>query len=274
MPASQRPASTRAHGDPPRRCAPAAPRVWAGVAAIALACGQAWSQSGPPIAGWETPAAEPASAAPAAASGPHAPAAGATLPDESAMPLGGARGGADRDDPRGAGTDAGAKGWGWTRTAVSVGVVVGVVLVLAGVVQAAARRSGSLAAMLGPGGRAPSGVLEVLGRYPVGRGATLVLLRVDRRVLLLSQTFGRRGGGFETLAEFQDPEEVAGLLRASRDEAGESLASRFRQAMERLGEQDVAPRARMGSGDGVDRGEVIEVGPGGRRAGGRRGVWA
>lgn len=83
--------------------------------------------------------------------------------------------------------------------------------------------SGGLAGQLGAGGRAPSGVLEVMARYPVGRGQTLVLLRMDRRVLLLSQT----SQGFSTLAEVTDAEEVASLIVRTRDEEGESLSSRF-----------------------------------------------
>ena len=53
-----------------------------------------------------------------------------------------------------------------------------------------ARRQGTLRATLGAGGRAPAGILEVLGRYPVGRGVTLILLKLDSRILLLSQSAG------------------------------------------------------------------------------------
>src|SRR5262249_34396680 len=76
------------------------------------------------------------------------------------------------------------------QTIAALAGVVALILVLGVVVKRVARRGGGLLGALGPGGRAPSGLLEVLGRYPVGRGATLVLLKLDRRILLLCQ-----GGG-------------------------------------------------------------------------------
>lgn len=92
----------------------------------------------------------------------------------------------------------------------------------------------------------------MLGRYPVARGQTLALLRVDRRVLLLCQS----SGGFSTLAEFTDPEEVASLLVKTRGEEGDSIAERFDgllRGMERdasiMG--DAAPvEVKPGSGSG------------------------
>jgi hypothetical protein len=82
---------------------------------------------------------------------------------------------------------------------------------------------GGVSSQFGPGGRAPSGVLEILARYPVTRGHTLVLLKMDRRVLLL----GHSSTGFSALAEINDPDEVAGLLVKTRDEEGDSMAARF-----------------------------------------------
>ncbi|MBL9032142.1 MAG: flagellar biosynthetic protein FliO [Phycisphaerae bacterium] len=129
-------------------------------------------------------------------------------------------------------------------SAVGAGRVVGslaVVVILAlgvGVgLKAVARRSPGLRAALGAGGRAPAGVLEVLGRYPVARGATLVLLRVDRRVLLLSQTSGGRLGlssSFTTLCEMVDADDVASILTKARDDAGESMSKRFQSLLERF----------------------------------------
>ena len=60
---------------------------------------------------------------------------------------------------------------------------------------------------LARGGR-PSGVLEVLGRYPIARGQQLVLLRLVSRVVLLHQT----RNGLSTLSEVTDADEVAALL--------------------------------------------------------------
>jgi hypothetical protein len=122
----------------------------------------------------------------------------------------------------------------------SVGVLAAVVVLIIGAalgLRAFARRgAGGLLGALGPGGHAPSGVLEVLGRYPVGRGATLVLLKMDRRILLLCQNNSRAGGGaMTTLAEVRDPEEVASILLKTRDEEGNSLARRFESLL--AGEQ-------------------------------------
>ena len=107
---------------------------------------------------------------------------------------------------------------------LAVLAVLGVLVV--GLRSVAAKRGGGL------NGRAPSpaGVLEILGRYPVGRGVSLILLRLDRRVLLISQSSGGRfsGGTMTTLAELAEPEDVASILTKVRDADGDSLAERFR----------------------------------------------
>ncbi len=119
------------------------------------------------------------------------------------------------------------------RTAGALVVVLAIAAAIFLGLRAIAKRTGGFAAMLGPGGRAPAGVLEVLGRYPVGRGQTLVLLKLDRRVLLVSQTGGGRfgGGGFQTLCELSEPDDVASILRKTRDESSESMSSRFQQML-------------------------------------------
>ncbi|MFG0327913.1 MAG: flagellar biosynthetic protein FliO [Phycisphaerales bacterium JB037] len=120
------------------------------------------------------------------------------------------------------------------RTIASLLGVVAVIVVMAIGMRKLSRSRGGLAAQLGAGGRAPSGVIEVLGRYPVGHGQQLVLLKLDRRVLLLSQGAGSRrggGGGFQTLCEITEPEEIASLLLKTRDEQQESLAARFQTTL-------------------------------------------
>jgi flagellar biogenesis protein FliO len=159
--------------------------------------------------------------------------------------------------------------------------VLAVVLGAAAVVRRAARAGGggSLGAALGPGGRAPSGLVEVLARYPVARGQLVVLLRVDARVLVLSHTLPSRGhaGGMATLSEIVEPEQVASILIKARDAEGESTASRFEAVMaemERRGGADVGAGAggheaggvgggsrRVTRGSGGDRAEVWEVEP-------------
>ncbi len=112
---------------------------------------------------------------------------------------------------------------GIARTGGALAVVLGLILILRFVLVKFSGSTGGLRAQLGAGGKAPSGVLFVLGRYPVSRGMTLVLLQLDQRVLLLSQT----NAGFHTLAELSDPEEVASIIRKAKDDSGESLGAKF-----------------------------------------------
>lgn len=125
-------------------------------------------------------------------------------------------------------------GGGLSEVLAMLGPLAAVLAVIAGmafVVRAAGKRSG-LAGLLGAGGRAPSGVVEVLGRYPVGRGQMLALLKVGRRVLVVGQTQGR-GGGMRTLSEITDVDEVAALVTKAADAAGTSLAKAFTSALHR-----------------------------------------
>lgn len=125
---------------------------------------------------------------------------------------------------------------GWLgRTVVALAFVIGLAVVIRSIVRRVGRTGGGLTSQLGAGGRAPSGVLLVLGRYPISRGQTLVLLKVDRRVLLLCQS----QTGFQTLSEITDPEEVASILVKSRDETGESISQRFNSLLRHV-ERDPA----------------------------------
>lgn len=130
---------------------------------------------------------------------------------------------------------------GWVgSTLLPLAGVLGLAIVGGRLVRSAARRTGSLRSALGAGGRAPSGIMEILGRYPISRGATLVLLKLDSRVLLLSQSAGGRlgaGAHFSTLAEITDPEQVASILIKARDAEGDSLAERFRSMVSRFDRQ-------------------------------------
>lgn len=100
-----------------------------------------------------------------------------------------------------------------------------------------ASRNGSLMSSLGAGGRAPAGILEVLGRYPISANCTLVMLKMDRRILLISQSsrgrggiFGARFGGettMETLSEITDPEDVASILMKVQDDESRAANERF-----------------------------------------------
>ena len=185
-----------------------------------------------------------------------APATGAE-PARERLPLGGLRTG----ERKGFGDTAKATpmgGFGILRTLGAVAAVI-VLIVLSRLLLGRVARVGNtgIRAQLGAGGRAPSGIVQILGRYPVARGHTLVLMKLDRRILLLSQT----AAGFTTLTEITDAEEVASILSKSRDEEGESLTARFGTLLRRL-ERDpamadtddieIAPYLRRPSLDEID----------------------
>lgn len=70
-------------------------------------------------------------------------------------------------------------------------------------------------------GKRPSGVVEVLARYPFARGHHLVLIKVGRRVLVTHQS----AQGIQTLTEFTSQAEVADLI--ARCEAGARGTDQF-----------------------------------------------
>lgn len=134
-----------------------------------------------------------------------------------------------------------------TATAIPLAIVIGVILIAAMLFKRAVKSGGSLAAAIGAGGRAPAGLLEVLGRYPVASGQTLVLLKLDQRVLLLSQTQRNRGtaGGFTTLSEITDPCEVASILTKVSETEGTGPASKFNALLaDADGRHEPLPRQR------------------------------
>lgn len=168
-----------------------------------------------------------------------------TTPANELRPLG-VPAAAKTDVSQGEGVASKSGGMWWFQTVAALVFVVGLIFVVRMVVQRLAGRSGALAGALGAGGRAPSGVLEVLGRYPVARGQSFVLLRLDRKILLLAQT----ASGYSTLTEVSDPDDVASLVVKTRDEEGASNAARFNDLLKRM-ERDPSIIA-------AERGEEIE----------------
>ncbi len=154
------------------------------------------------------------------------------------------------------------------RTGGSLAIVLGLIFILARV----ARRlnAGGLA---GVGSPSPAGIIEVLGRYPIGRGQSLILLRLDTRILLLAQATGGlrvRGGSsagaLNLLCEIDSAEDVASILMKvqSAGQAGET--TRFADALNRfdsrLGESSgvIEVGRSVRSGRGGDRVELLDVG--------------
>lgn len=139
------------------------------------------------------------------------------------------------------GDESPAFGWpAMARTGLALALVVGLILVLAWVYERSTRARRGLTGAAG--GRSPAGLIELLARYPLGPRQSLVLLKFDRRVLLLNQT-APRGGPMvtTTLCELTDPEDVASVLVKVRDADGESINRAFRDAMERA-DQDTGAR--------------------------------
>lgn len=189
-------------------------------------------------------------------------------PVQESKPLGGAPAGSPTA------TDPNAQSSGSSshmlQTVLTLGIVIGVILLVGAGVRKLARAKGGLLAELGAGGKAPAGVLEVLGRYPISRSSMLVLLKLDRRILLTCQTQGRRGTatGMSMLCEITDPEEVASILLKTREEEGDSLAKKFEAMLAKedswpatgdVSEDPVAAQPRLvAPDDDVDR-EPAEV---------------
>lgn len=192
--------------------------------------------------------------------------AGAGQPASETMPLGPAPSREGAGERPGEGRLAESLGAGGTlRTVLSLGFVIALALAAGLAMKKVAGTRGGLLSALGPGGPSPSGVLEILGRYPVGAGQTLVLLRLDRRVLLVHQSTGR-GGQMRVLSEVVDSDEIASILLKTREERDEAVQAGFREAMHRLetdfsGIEDGSSRVRISNVEG-DRAELLD--PGGR----------
>ncbi len=103
-------------------------------------------------------------------------------------------------------------------------LVLVVIFVLAMVLKRATGNSASFMAA-----RAPAGLLEVLGRYPVGRGQTLLLLKLDQRIVLMGQSAPTRSapGSMSTITELTDPQDVAAILLKVAESEGTGPAARF-----------------------------------------------
>lgn len=98
-------------------------------------------------------------------------------------------------------------------------------------------------------------MLEILARYPLGRGHRLILLKLGRRILLLHQN----GSAMTTLTELCNEDDVALLM--ARIEAGsrERLSTRFQKALTRANRGHEGFRDRFLSTETVDLTRVQSV---------------
>ncbi len=99
------------------------------------------------------------------------------------------------------------------------------------------------------GAKRPSGVVEVLARYPFARGHHIVLIKVGRRVLVTHQS----AQGIQTLSEFSSPAEVADII--ARCEAGARGTEQFSfDSLLRSSDRDFdAPAPALGERRGSQR---------------------
>lgn len=146
--------------------------------------------------------------------------------DTASLPLGAPR----AAQPLGTAQERPQGGSGWPDLA-RTGVALGAVLTLAFGIAWAAKKfgiAGGSGRVLERAAKSPTGLLEVLGRYPMPGRQSLIVLRFDQRVLLLSQ---RAGGDMTTLCELNDAEEVASVLLRVRDAAGDTAHAAFEEAI-------------------------------------------
>lgn len=110
-----------------------------------------------------------------------------------------------------------------TRVLGALAVVIG--LILLG--RAFLRRAGGGGGGVMSGGERPSGVVEILARYPVARGQQMILMKIARRIVLLHHA----GTTMTPISEITDTDEVAGLLGRMEAGSNQRSAAKFRQTL-------------------------------------------
>lgn len=103
-------------------------------------------------------------------------------------------------------------------TAISLGLVLGLFLVVAWMMKKSQPRSHSAL---------PSGVVEVLGRVQVSPKQQLQLIRMGPKLLLVSST----GQQMQTLGEISEPHQVEQMLALCHSDRSGGVSQSFRQIM-------------------------------------------
>jgi len=99
----------------------------------------------------------------------------------------------------------------------------------------------------------PEGVIEMLARYPVGRGQQIVLMRVGRRVIVTHQA----DRSMRTLMETSDADEVAELIAKAKSPGGDLFARLLDRKQREIDPFADAEMVDL-TGDGGARGERVE----------------
>ncbi len=132
-------------------------------------------------------------------------------------------------------------GDGWAlQTAMALGVVIGLIYV----VRMVLRRANGMTA----GSGSAAAVVEVLARAPVGPRAHVLLLRINERIIVAGQT----QAGLNTLATFDDPDEVAGVLATVEAARPTSISSGFNKLLSQFDRGFHGPDARAEGGDDAE----------------------
>jgi flagellar biogenesis protein FliO len=109
--------------------------------------------------------------------------------------------------------------------------------------------------MAGGGAAArPSGVLEILARYPIGRSQALVLLKLGQRIVLMHHA----GSAATALTEVVEPDEVAALLARMEAGARSRDARRFASILRGFEREHERGAARMTMPPRAD-GDAVEI---------------
>ena len=120
------------------------------------------------------------------------------------------------------GSRAGSSTFQWVaKTVAALGAVIGLILLLRAVLARMSGRANSTRR---------GGVVEVLGRFSIAPRSHVLVLRLGRRILAVGET----PGGLNTLADINDGEEVADLLRSITQTGSDSSTHRFSKLMGRF----------------------------------------
>jgi len=147
---------------------------------------------------------------------PIPPAESEPLPEIEQTPLGG-KPLAGKPDEKFTGTGVGS--WG-LQTAMALGVVITLVVV----VRLFLRR------LHGGGGTTNAGLVEVMARVPIAPKTHVLFLRIGERIIIAGQT----QAGLNTLANFDDPEDVAEVLAHVQAAKPASISEGFTKLMKQF----------------------------------------
>lgn len=148
----------------------------------------------------------------------------------------------DTREPSQTAPSLGVGSWG-LRTAMALGVVVMLIFGLRIVI----RRMTGVA-----GAGAAGGMVDVLARTSIGPRTQVLFLKINDRVIVAGQT----PAGINTLAQIDQPEEVAAVLAQVNRQKNNSVSqgfSRLLSSFDRGGEPDDLAQAQPDDGDAVDR---------------------